>query len=124
MCHPIFVRAREKVGGVKIASESEGIFVFSGGVGMVQLYQNTLLLMLDTVMPLEEELRDEVKKEVHLWVNYIVQFLEECKNRDVKFSRIWHGSSVSNSTILARLISFTRITAEESQSHGISDGSI
>ena len=124
LCHPIFVRARENVGGVKIASESEGIFVFSGGLGMVQLYQNILLLMLDTVMPLEETLRNEVKKEVHLWVNYIIQFLEECKNRDVKFSRIWHGSSVSNSTILARLISFTRITAEESQSHGISDGSI
>ena len=117
--YPIRIRGRENIGGTKIANSEDMVFIFSETLSVAALYENALALIdgSQEIVACDCGLYGEIVEDIDSFVWYIKEFREECAARGVKFAKLWHGSSAANSTILARLISFTQATPEESQAY-------
>ena len=119
--YPIRIRGRENIGGTKITGGDDKVFVFSEAISIALLYENSLVLINGDheIVEYDSSLYQEIIEDIDSFVWYIKEFREECAVRGVKFAKLWHGSRAANSTILARLISFTQTTPEESQAYGL-----
>ena len=122
--YPIRIRGRENIGGTKITDNDDKVFVFSETLSVAALYQNALVLINGSqeIVEPDSSLYKEIVEDIDSFVWYVKEFCEECAVRGVKFAKLWHGSSVANSSILARLISFTQPTPEATQVHSLQDG--
>ena len=109
---PLVIKSRENVGGVKLNGINETIYIKRPDLSMRQLYEAATALMLWEQCPTHDfmcvELIKEMNQDVLLFTNWLEDFLLEYKNQDVKIKKIWNGSAISNCTITARLISFSK----------------
>ena len=103
--HPLVIRERVNSGGVKVTS-STGIHIPRPAESIVQVYESVKVLLFSRSGMLFESLKDEARSVVDSFVQYIVSLIEESHVSDAKPLKLYHGSSVSNVSIMARLISF------------------
>ena len=116
--HPIRIGGRENVGGTKIVNENkDNIFVLAKTCDIARIYENSLLLISpdQDIAPEGSKLYEKAREALNGYVAYIKEFCKVCTKKGVRFAKLWHGSNVSNSTILSRLISFSRVPSDESQ---------
>lgn len=121
--HPIRISGRENVGGTKITSEDDKVFVLAQTPDMARIYEYALLLIAEDpdIAPKGSPLHQTALEAAGSYVTYIKAFCRACEREGIKFAKLWHGSSVSNSTIFARLLSFLQVTPEESQARDLDE---
>lgn len=115
---PVSIRERVNVGGVKLSPEDESATIYfprpSGEIrNMYESIHDPALLSDEDLDDSVKKLAAAMRKELRDFIDYIRSFLDECEARGVRASPLWQGSSVSNSGILARLISFERAQHDE-----------
>ena len=112
---PIVIRERVNTGGTKMTSEA-GIYLKAPESTMAQVFEALRVVLLGKAgLSLGEEMEQNAQFVVDSFVDFIADFTKLCQSSDINPPRLSHGSSVSNSTIMARLISFCRrtITADD-----------
>lgn len=106
---PIVVRERVNLGGVKINGETGGIYVEAHHKPIEQVYEDVAAVLSNR----KEGILDtgttvDVTSEIADFVNYIGSFVECCRQCGARDPKLYHGTQVSNTTIMARLIAFCR----------------
>ena len=100
--HPLVIRELVNSGGVKLTS-STGIYIAKPAESIVQVYVAVNVLLFSRSGMLFESLKDEAKSVVDLFMQYIVSLIEACHLCDTKLVKLYHGTSVSNASIMAKL---------------------
>ena len=104
---PIVIRERVNSGGIKITSHTGGIYVESCHQPIRQVYEYvTALLSNKEEKILDEAMIKEAQSGIAEFVHYIERFVEQCKRVEIKKPQLSHGSGVSNTMIMARIIAF------------------
>ena len=103
--HPLVIRDRVNSGGVKVTS-SAGIHIPRPAESIIQVYESMKVVLFSRSGMLFESLKDEAKSVVDSFMQYIVSLIEECHVCNTKPVKLYHGTSVSNASITARLVSF------------------
>ena len=107
--HPIVPRERDNVAGVKIRGESHTIYIDPVECPTRQIYETVLALIEHNQNPesVPTELVQQMLGDIQPFLAYIEAFRTQCELRGVHTEKLTHGTAISNSTIMARLISFT-----------------
>ena len=104
---PIVIRERVNSGGIKITSQTGGIYIESCHQPIRQVYEYvTALLSNREERILDEAMMKEAQSGIAEFVHYIELFVEQCNQVDIKKPQLSHGSGVSNAMIMARIIAF------------------
>ena len=109
--HPITIDKRVNVGGTKLTNDCVAISIPQPDISPRRLLEAGFAVMLQKDhCRFEEELSlVDIAPDIVEFGVFLQQLVDTCAARDIKaVPQMWHGSSVSNSTILARLIAFCR----------------
>ena len=107
--HSLHPRGRENIAGVKLRGDGDTIYIEPNHCCVRQLYE----AVLGSIQRKEKTgivSKDEFWKmlgDIRGFSRYLDDFRAECERRHVCSERLCHGTSISNATILSRLISFT-----------------
>ena len=108
--HDIRINSRVNVAGTKITSDSKTIYIVFPDISPRQLWESTFMFMLQESSDAGHQLPPDVCEFKH----FFQHFLDTCVDEEVPtLPRMWHGSSVSNATIVARLIEFCHTTSTD-----------
>ena len=107
--HSITIRERVNVAGTKISNQSKGIYINEPDICPRRLWEAAFAFMLQyhESLPQATESLAQPAPDIFEFSQFISEFIDTCAHEHVPIlPRLWHGSNVSNSTILARLIAF------------------
>ena len=108
---PITPRARVNDGGVKLHdSDTDLIHIEAPNVRMREVYDvvNMLLAQRAGVNTFGREVLADVAPPVAELLRYLSALRRQCQQRGMTTPKLWLGSDISNGTIVARLIAFTK----------------
>lgn len=105
---PIVIKSRENIGGVKLNGINDTIYIQHPNIPTRQLIETLTALTQDPLF-ISSGVYDEMHQDVFCFTDWLIKFLHECRNKNIKIAKIWKGSAISNCTITARLISFGKI---------------
>ena len=113
--HRLHPRGRENIAGVKLCGDSDTIYIKPNHCCARQLYEAVLasIQRKKNSEIVSESLFRKMLQDIRCFRQYLDAFKTACEQRKVPSQRIWHGTPVSNATILSRLISFTRTPNKE-----------
>lgn len=109
---PLVVRERENLGGVRMHGDSDVIYVEPVECPTRQVYETVLLLIQqkETKGGVDQKLVEDSVRVSAPFLQYLLSVNEECAERNsssgTSAQRLYHGTTISNASILTRLISF------------------
>ena len=117
---PVSIRERVNIGGVKLSPENDSATIYfprpSSEIPNIYEYIHMPEMLCGRDLDVSvQELASKMQADVGQFTDYIRLFLCECEARNVRVAQLWKGSSVSNTGILARLISFEGRGCDETQ---------
>lgn len=113
---PLVIRERVNSGGVKVRSEA-GIYIQAPKSTIIQVFEALRVIVLSsTGLSFGEKMIRKAQSVLGSFWSFIATLTEQCQPPDVIPPRLSHGSSVSHSTIMARLISFCHNPIAEDES--------
>ena len=105
---PLVVRERENIGGVKLRGETEGVYVRRDELSMRQLYESVMIAVHPgNASFVPHDLVKQAKRDLKQFAGYLRMLYQESQDWMHSCTRLYHGSSISNATIMSRLIGFT-----------------
>ena len=106
---PLVVRERENIGGVKLRGETEGVYVRRDELSMRQLYESVMIAVHPgNASFVPHDLVKQAKRDLKQFAEYLRMLYQRSQDWMHSCTRLYHGSSISNATIMSRLIAFTQ----------------
>ena len=108
---PLYSRSRINDGGVRLRdSDTNLIYIQPPNVDMRDVYDsvNAILHKNAGSKTFGPEILKEMTPTLITFLDFISELLHECQQRGEVIPKLWHGSDISNGTIIARLIAFCK----------------